>query len=123
MSTQTDLAYAAGVMDADGSVCLISNKYNIAVHAYIAGQDKDLIEWLMRTFGGRTHQMGRVLAWFPPAPPHLFLEKIRPFMIVKASQVDLVLEYKQASNKGDLLYWSNRSKELNKRLPKLFPKT
>ena len=119
---ETDKAYAAGLLDADGSICLVDCKSYVQVNVYIASQDLDLIRWLVETFGGRHQVMGRVHAWWPPAPSHEWLRLVRPYLHTKKSQADLVFEYKAATYKGISSEWGQRSKELNGRLPRLHPK-
>lgn len=129
MPSVTDIAYAAGQLDADGSICLthVRTGNYMMVQVYIGSQDTDLIDWLLQTFGGRVDQMGRILAWRPPAPPHRWLELLLPYMKTKRRQAELIIEYKAVSHTGlttqEKQEFARRSKELNGRLPKLYPKT
>lgn len=102
--TETQLAYLAGLMDADGSIDLRlhSGKTNLALRAQVYNTDLELIDWLVLTFGGHKHAAGRAVqgshykqeyTWYLNSDPAVqMLSLILPYMHVKRSRAALAIE-------------------------------
>lgn len=105
--SQTDLAYAAGIIDGEGYVFLIhaprkdrangSNHYGVRVRML----DPEAIGFLHATFGGTLRiakPSGRakspVFEWYLSAKKSvLFLQSLLPYLKVKRHQADLVIMF------------------------------
>ena len=98
------LAYLAGMLDADGSIDLrLAKAGNMRLRAQVYNTNKDLIDWLALTFGGYIHEVNRATAerqgwkveysWYLNGDPAVeMLSLIEPYMIVKRSRAILAIE-------------------------------
>ena len=112
-----ELAYAAGILDGEGCVSLEKangrpNKrgYRISLFATISNTNKPLLQWLKDKFGGQVKQykkrVGRKTCWvwrICAKQAAEFLEAVRPYLIVKLSEVDLALEFQKEKVIGQSL--------------------
>ena len=99
-----DLAYIAGIFDGEGCIRLSVNKNGPQITVYISNNNLELLEWLKTTIGAGSIQLSRKAE---PEKNHKanyrytiasklavsLCKLIRPFLIVKASQVDVILAY------------------------------
>ncbi len=127
---QTDLAYAAGIIDGEGSVCIIQLMPNgrdrkspyIQAFVTVAMTDDRIPKWLAETFGGKAttslapsqRKAGRkpVTTWrLTSDRAGEFCSLIRPYMRLKHRQADLLCEllsdqrisFKRSGGKGKRL--------------------
>ncbi len=101
---EVDLAYAAGILDGEGSICLTRNRVGRwpSPQVAVASNDRELLEWLRAQFGGSisvkkprrsTHQIS--YDWKLTDQNALrFLQLVRPFLRIerKIARADLLLE-------------------------------
>ena len=100
--SETQLAYLAGLIDADGSIDLRLKKAgNLLLRAQVYNTDRQLMDWLSLTFGGHVHRVGRrdVAHWKPEYTWYLngqgaveMLSLVAPYMHVKRSRAELAIE-------------------------------
>lgn len=114
-------AYAAGALDADGSVGIYrfkGNKY-LSPKVYIAGQDLKLMQFLVDSYGGAYGKSGRVYMW-RPAPMLPFLVAIEPYLITKKENVQLLIQWltreERSPNETVRKYYIEESLRLNSRV-------
>ena len=116
------LAYVAGLFDGEGSIvigCSLgrTNRKNPCyfLQVGITNTDRELIDWLHRTFGGHvsdnSHSPSRskqrpCWAWrVTSRQAHGFLKKILPYLRTKKTQANIAIEFQEhmtafASNKA-----------------------
>jgi hypothetical protein len=101
----TDWAYAAGFVDGEGCIAVVrsfvprSDRYAYGVQVVVANRDRDVLDWMQRTWGGWVVDVsGRQGRWRPSftwrsgglkAKP--FLTGIRPWLRIKGVQCDNAL--------------------------------
>lgn len=106
---ETERAYAAGIIDGEGSIMLIHQPPRGGVHKWeywvlrisVANTDKKLIDWLVDKFGGGfTHSRSLnprhrdVFQWrvdAGKARPVLFA--VLPYLLLKREQADIAIQY------------------------------
>ena len=109
------LAYLAGIIDGEGCIYLghIKRGEDLVWHSVmkVTNCDLDLITWLENVFGGCTSKHGRWTskkAFFRPvygwnatgAMLDYLLPLIRPYLVIKKKQCDVMLEYRKTSKCG-----------------------
>ena len=101
---KVDLAYAAGILDGEGSICLTKNRSGRwpSPQVAVASTDRELLDWLREQFSGSisikkprrsTHQVS--YDWKLTDQNALrFLQLVRPYLRIerKISRADLLLE-------------------------------
>lgn len=108
MYTIEELAYFAGFLDGEGC-------FNIRVHhpkknpdrshymcrICITGTDKQIMDWILKRFGGNYHKRSRgstykpVYHWNLSGPPMTELVKlILPYLVVKKAQAKTMLRFR-----------------------------
>jgi len=101
---EVDLAYAAGILDGEGSICLTKNRARRwpSPQVAVASNDRELLEWLRAQFGGSisikqprrsTHQIS--YDWKLTDQNALrFLQLVRPYLRIerKIARANLLLE-------------------------------
>lgn len=117
MPTDTELAYAAGIIDGEGYVQIQRHKrsdYSAGYHYYmaiaVAMVDPIVPIWLEQTFGGSLHHYERKE---PNAQPYYrwstgtkkaqwFLELILPYLKTKKAQAEVAIEFQKlkSENRG-----------------------
>lgn len=100
---EAEKAYLAGIVDGEGTVTLSKNRSNQtpSPEVAIANNSLELLEWVRSRFGGTIVSKKKRLkhhrdsyAWALRYDKALgFLKKIRPYLIVKKAQADLILKY------------------------------
>ena len=105
--TEAELAYFAGIMDADG--CFNINRtgalprcdYNIRIQ--VMNTSKDLTDWLQGQFGGHVYERASKHGWKTrfewflgrQAIPDI-VAAIRPYLVIKHRQADLALSFRKS---------------------------
>lgn len=104
--TETDKAYAAGIIDGEG--CILIQKRSIerksptySLRVALGVTDECLCIWMLRKFGGtriKNYNRGpnyrRVYRWDLSGPrASEFLEKILPYLVIKVQQAQLGIEF------------------------------
>lgn len=105
--TATDIAYAAGILDGEGTVCLNMTgkpgaKLPRAV-VNITNQNTELLEWLRDRWGGRIYELtgnrrrGWPICWAlqftKRGEARAFLASATPYLIVKRQRADIVTRF------------------------------
>jgi hypothetical protein len=112
MIKDTDLAYAAGVIDSDGCISICNETRNDRPHSYhrlnvrVATTDVRILEWFKTTFGGNTYLQNKprgnrkaCWAWSKRDEPAAdFLTGIMPFLIYKRDQALVALDFRDYKN-------------------------
>ena len=124
----TDWAYLAGLLDADGSISIHQTVRQILSQMSIASQDYDTLQWISSMFGGRVREQRSkgvlcVYVWAPGRGQTAFILKgMMPYLKIKRKQAELLLEYVTRPHKfmteEQRLYFTTTSKSLNQELPK-----
>lgn len=103
--TETELAYAAGIVDGEGSVSFIRSRPNRfpSPQVSVCSTDRELVEWFKERFGGtivlkrkRMSHHADAYDWKLIDRNALrFLALIRPYLRIqrKIARVDLLLEF------------------------------
>ena len=103
-----DLAYAAGAIDCDGTICYTGRNPSAVVS--LGNTNPAIPAWLEERFGGAVYSYGDTKAlrehpnwkglqtWMINGREAVeFLKKIRPWLIQKQVQADLVIEASEAT--------------------------
>lgn len=108
---ESTLAYVAGLVDADGSIRFSGGRPFIAVY----NTSQELIAWLVNTFGYgclSNGNMGReqVVCWRLGAARDVYalVSAIRPRLIVKAGDADIVLAWYREKYGEEVVAWAIR---------------
>ena len=103
MVSDAEAAYAAGILDGEGSIALTRNRRVRwpSPQVAVATTDRELVEWLRQRFGGvivrkRTYQPQHSPSYdwkLTDRRALKFLERIRPFLVIhrKRARCDLLL--------------------------------
>ena len=105
MISDTQLAYLAGLLDADGSIDLrfrTDTEATLVLRAQVYNTDEELIDWLCLTFGGKKHKAGRSdqgnhwkqeFTWYLNGDRAVeMLAGILPYMHIKRARAALAIE-------------------------------
>jgi len=117
--TETELAYIAGLIDADGciSASKFKSKYSyVYVRVRVCMTDKSVIDFLASRVGGRTCIMKRR----PPRRPifqwqlcgrsnMVFLQRLHPYLLIKKHIAHLALELIEKQSGS---YYNNEQEEI-----------
>ncbi len=109
MIKETDLAYAAGVIDSDGCISICNEMRNDRPHSYhrlnvrVCTIDTRLLNWFKITFGGNTYLQNKphgnrkaCYAWQKRDNPAAeFLTAILPYLIYKQDQAKVALQFRE----------------------------
>ena len=118
MITNEILAYTAGIMDGEGSICIAKSAPSVKngtkspshwLQVGIINTNRELIEWLEKTFGGHisdnSHSPSRkrqrpCWAWrVTSIQAKIFLQSIYPYLKIKKKQAKLAIEFQEKRNK------------------------
>ncbi len=114
--TVAELAYMAGIIDGEGSICVFPAtvdgrpRSRYCLRLSISNTSRPLLEWVQQRFGGRLVQVKRnretalthkityhwEAGWQHGAS---IIEAIRPFLVIKGEQGDLFLEFARGSRR------------------------
>lgn len=110
MTRQTDHAWAAGFIDGEGHIRLWHSVGRGQFHTALIASQKDLapLHRLQVLYGGRVKTRRRldnrhpVSDWSLTGRNNLIsaLEAVRPYLVVKAPQADVLLEYLYGTESG-----------------------
>jgi hypothetical protein len=109
LRTESELAYAAGILDGEGTIGLGTsyNKYKerkykrYRLQCRIVNTDARMVLWLREKFGG-------YMAIIPKSPPRMeryewrlqdkkaasFLELVEPYSVIKKEQIKIALDFR-----------------------------
>ncbi len=105
--SETDCAYAAGILDGEGCVHIAKNTLKIRpdrpyfqAHVVVVNTDRPLLEWLRERWGGYVllahvakGRARRSWQWrLQDVPAGVFLRQVRPYVFLKLQLLDLALE-------------------------------
>ena len=96
--TNEELAYLAGMVDADGSIMLYLRKgITLRLRLQVTNTAESIMDWLQERFGGPVsrgkrlnplHKVG--LVWFLDGDTaYDLIEQIQPYLVIKAAQAKL----------------------------------
>jgi hypothetical protein len=103
-----ELAYIAGIFDGEGHVSIDRTEGAKSTHAPVhylqvgvTNTDRDLIEWLLCTYGGHVGRTGLrdghrrdAYRWRLTGPPGAkFLRELQPFLRIKRRQAEIAIEF------------------------------
>lgn len=102
-----DLAYAAGIIDGEGCICIGCSltRRKTPVYSFVVEvqmSDREAIDWLHKTFGGSLYEylkFGRrkVYRWqVGTNNAKRFLMTVIPYLKVKQKQAELAIEFQNA---------------------------
>ena len=105
------LAYAAGIIDGEGSFYIgcnksLNNKFNSRV--YVVNTDIRLIQWLKQTFGGLTYSRKSIknqnwktkYEWIlEKSRIDEFCHKILPYLIIKKQHAEIMIKFRKTFRK------------------------
>lgn len=113
--TIAQLAYLAGLLDGEGCITAVARKSVGRGNSYrtdvtIANTCKKVTDWLLKNFGGavytRTFKETRYKTaynWYmDPKEILSLLPKVIPFLVVKKSQAELMLEFRNLIQEHNL---------------------
>lgn len=123
---ETDLAYAAGIVDGEGCVCIFKAKarglkriYGYRMSVSVKNTNEGLINWLESLFGGGGRKLtGRsnckdVWTWELYAyKASDFLKLIYSYLRIKRPQADIAIEFQKSKRKGGYRYHPKTEEEL-----------
>jgi hypothetical protein len=102
--SDTDWAYAAGFVDGEGCIAVVRSfvpdrgRYQYGVNVVVSNLDRDVLEWMRRTWGGSLQPVGGKgqsrSSWTwrcSTRTAKSFLDGIRPWLRVKSQQCDNAL--------------------------------
>ncbi len=108
ISTEQQLAYAAGIIDGEGCVNIAKQPgetirgYSLVMRVVVTNCSKALIDFLVRTFGGRIYhyvskgKRKEYWKWYLfTSNAANFLGTIMPYLIVKRQEAQLAIEFQQ----------------------------
>lgn len=133
--SETDLAYAAGIIDGEGCICIFRTSYgtksklpqNYALTVGVLTTDTVIAPWLHATFGGslRTYrhygasakvvQRGLSRRWMvASAEAESFLRAIFPYLKLKQHRAEVALRFRGlVSRTGHAITEENRAQRLS----------
>lgn len=117
--SNTDCAYIAGQLDADGSIGIYEQSRTVSGTEYASvilrvtlySQDRNLLEWIQESFGGTITRSHGCYYWLLTGDYVTFLSKVAPYMRTKRRQAELALEYKSWIANGESRKQSTESRQ------------
>jgi hypothetical protein len=112
----TDLAYLAGFIDGEGSICIFTSRVrgyrrdHLRLDVY--NTDEATLLWIQSTFGGRVHKVKQraervIMTWkqeytWTAGPKHAaqVLKGCLPFLKGKRKQAELFIQHQATSNRN-----------------------
>lgn len=102
MPAETDLAWAAGIFDGEGCLTLVPTpkRRRFAVRVAVGQKYSPVVKRLREIFGGDVGQYGtgrhRQWRWkVENLAAESVLQQVRPYLVLKGEQADLLLEFRQ----------------------------
>jgi len=100
VTTETDHAYAAGIVDGEGTITLHDHGKRTALTVAVFNSEPRVCVWLQERYGGSIGQNIRpdphriMYAWrCSSSLASKFLNNIYPYLIIKKQQADIALAY------------------------------
>ncbi len=102
---KTDLAYAAGIIDGEGSICILrvragTGKRSLSPawfgRVIVDMTDSPIPAWFKQTFGGSLYipKKSRRQVWYIARHDAVaFLDQVRPYLRQKGAQADLLKDF------------------------------
>lgn len=120
---ETDLAYAAGIIDGEGCVSICrtgrsNGKYSYVPKVVVSMTDKEAIEWMASTLGGNMSstklRSGKTIySWHLYGPKLLVvMPKLMPYLRVKKMQAELTIPIQKIRSRSIGQPYRNREFEL-----------
>lgn len=107
-ATETELAYAAGVIDSDGWIGISKNArpsgtYRYTTHISVVNTSMALMNWLEERFGGNIINQPRVSEnhkttyyWRSSDDSAMeVLRQVRPYLVIKTMQADIAIKFRE----------------------------
>lgn len=107
--TSLDIAYFAGIIDGEGSIMLMHHPAASGKHRWeywaprvtVSNTKRELMDWIIDRFGGavtiginrKPNQRDHLIWIARVADVRAILLAIRPFLVLKGRQADIVLSY------------------------------
>ena len=109
--SETDHAYAAGIVDGEGSIGINSTPKHTWLVISVANSDPRVCVWLADRYGGKVHQdkqrirngkSTRIMYHWQAgaATSGKFLKVIHPYLVIKKEQADIALAFLMTKGKG-----------------------
>jgi hypothetical protein len=108
MWSQTDLAYLAGFIDGEGTICIFGyhGRRHSALRVAAYNTNRDVLDWIALTFGGRVYAVKRrpsnrrqSFVWQISARPAVaIIDACMPYFRIKAQQAKLFVEVASTLN-------------------------
>lgn len=108
------VAYAAGLMDGEGSVIIHKSKRSYWLQTRITNTDRGLLEFMKRNFGGFIAKQGAAgpnsgprrtkECWYWAITTNqaaAFLVEVIPYLIVKKPQAEIAIEFQDRIHKAN----------------------
>ena len=131
--SKTTAAYMAGIVDGEGTITIIKcwNKKNqksyFGVYLNISNTNKNLINWLKKSFGGYIYKIkvpnpkpnwNDIYRWQIYRQSNLIkiLEKIKPYLKIKKRHAEIVLEFIKLFDSKFFLYERYKNGQIKKRI-------
>lgn len=100
MISETDKAYAAGIIDGEGSLCfdMASGTHVGVPKVYVAMTKREVVYWLKDNFNGYLrlykNNYGPTYTWMLSGPGcQPFVEMIKPYLKLKVHQANVMLAF------------------------------
>ena len=111
---KTDLAYAAGIMDGEGSIGIYCNSSNPKSPSHrmrvrVTNTDRWLVNWLKASFGGTVginkvrpgHNWKQMWYWTVSCHKAVgVLKDLLPYLHMKRPQAELAIEFQKTRRRG-----------------------
>jgi len=110
MYTQTQLAYLAGIVDGEGSLCIYRGgkrpRIDYASRLLVVSTDRVLIDWLLEHFGGLSYTRKPAkegwktkYEWIAERSQCIEIaEAILPYLVIKSENARLLIRFQQSFN-------------------------
>jgi len=109
--SDVEIGYIAGIIDGEGTFIMGKHNKTIQLVIRVANTDFRLIKWLQNKLGGslildkrNDNIRAPIMVWqFHVSNGMLnFLEKIKPYLIIKRKQAELFIQYLKSHKQGTL---------------------
>ncbi len=98
MVSETDKAYIAGFIDGEGSIFATRSQRSISFRLTVTQKHRTVLDFIYDKYGGKFTLQSKnsgcwILAWYGRDAIQKVLLDLRPYIIEKRPQTDLVLEF------------------------------
>ena len=120
------LAYAAGIIDSDGSISIVKFKssdfrkgYGYSLYVRVKNTDITIMEWLKKHFKGSFCQSNKqtkkwkvAYAWSITSQKALtFLKNILPYLIIKKERAEIAIKFQSSKESGRNWLFNPKTKD------------